>query len=377
MATPTEKKQQPTKSFFFLKFTLIGLLIAAISWLSGIIIFGSFVDLNPKLYARTFMAWRTKGGDAALLDGRYKGYKKNDYPSNDEFVKFLDLAQNKEALLITGNYPLHAPRGPEKLFTLIDEKKRVEDLWRIEFNVKCRLEGKKTETDVEKFREKAKETMNVTKIYDQEFKSKYFVNMPEITGKEIKGFFTVDNEPSVWMKASKPFLRILNKLVADKKDYKFVNGKVSESLYTDIKKFMDTLGYDADEYKNEINNFFLNMATVKATPFETFLYSRLFNLYTFLTINHKFDYKSKTEDSEKNKKNEIYSKERAGIFALIFSNVYEESYNYELKNPTIKERFSKWFGTSQDISKVLDQKDNIQSSLEKADENVKEMTSDQ
>lgn len=374
MTTETEKKQQPAKSFFFLKFTLIGSLVAAIAWLSGIIIFGSFVDLNPKLYSRTFMAWRTKGGDAALFEGRYKGYKKNDYPSNDKFVEFLDLAQNEEGLIITGNYPLHAPRGPEKLFTLIDEKKRVEDLWRIEFNVKCRLEGKKTKDEVEAFRNKAMEAMNKTKIYDQEFKSKYFVTNPEITDKEIKGFFTVDGKPSVWMKASKPFLQILNKLVANKEDYKFVNGKVSDSLFSDIKKFMEPLGYDADKYKTEINNFFLNMATVKATPFETFAYSRLFNLFTFLTINHKFDYKSKIDESEKNKTHEIHSNERAGIFALIFSNVYEEGYKYELTDPTLKERFSKWFGTSQDISKVVDQKDNIKSSLEKAGKNVKIMT---
>lgn len=374
MTTDDKQKTQSGKSFSLLKFTLFGLLFAAIGWLASIITFGSFVDLNQNLYAKTFLAWRLNGGDAALFEGRYKGYKVNDYPTNEDFKNFLDLAEKKEGLLITGNYPLHAPRGPEKLYTLIDKKERVIDLWRVEFNIKCRLENKITESDKEAFKKLAIKKMVDDKVYDQEFKSKYFVENTGIKESEFKNLFTVDGKPSVWMKTSVPFMKILNNLANKKSGYKFKDGKVSESLFSDIKELLQTLGYDADDYKTEINNFFINMGTVKATPYETYFYSRLFNLYTFLTINHKFKYVTEISDADKNKTNEIHSNEKAAIFAMIFANVYEKNYDFELEDPSFEERCSKWFGTSQNITKVVNQDDNIKSSLEKADKNVNAMT---
>ncbi|WUR02479.1 spore wall protein 9 (SWP9) [Vairimorpha necatrix] len=365
-----EIKQQPAKSSVLFKLAFYGALVSCASWLSLMIYYGNFVNINPELYARTFMVWRNKGGDASMFEGRYKGYKINDYEENPKFTNFIKFAQTEDGYLIAGNYPLHAPREPEYLHTLIDPKEIVKELWKIQFNIKALLNNKKTQEEKDTWRKEAMKSMK-DKKYELEFKPKWFKENKNITSQQIKEAFIIDNKPSIWWKAAPCFLDILTKLSQNEKDYKFKNGKVSESLYKDIEILMNHLGYKASDYKEEINNFFLNMATVKASPYETFIYSRLFNLYTYLTINHEFKYQKKIQKEDEKRTDEIHSKEKAEIFSHIFANVYEKPFDHNLKNENWTEYLTRIFGASQKIEGInKNQSENIEESLKKARSNL-------
>lgn len=365
MATETREPNKSSQKFKLVKFTSYSLLLGGLAWLVAMITFSNFVEINSALYAKTFIAWRNKGGDAAMFAERYKGYKLKDFPTNKEFEKFLDMAQGPtQGYIITGNYPLHAPRGPENLYTLSDDN--AVELWKVEAALKAKLNNK----DFNTWREQAISAFNATK-YDKEFSPKWFLKDKdvEITSKDISLIF---DQSKIIKKAAKSFFNIVEKL-SDKntKDYKFINGDVSDDLYKDINKFLTDLNYKTIDRKT-INKFFINMASVKATPQETFFYSRLFNLWTFLTINHDFEYKVKIEKDDEKKKNEIMSKEKASIFAQLFAKIYENDYAYELKDLTIKDRLTKIFGTSQNVSGVINQSDNIEKTTATIEENIKE-----
>lgn len=366
-----DPKIQNGKSYIMWKLIIFGAMGVCISWLAMLIVFGNFVDINPDLYARTFLVWRNKGGDAAMFEGRYKGYKSHDYKADKKFDEFLDFAQEKDGYIIAGNYPLHAPRGPEKLYTLMDDKGLVKELWIIEFNIKFLLNKDKF-ANKDAYRDSAIDAMK-KKTYDQKFKSQWFINDKNIDEKDIVEAFSDGVNLKLWAKIVSSFYEILNNLVEGKKsDYKFKNGKVEDNLFADIRKLFTPLKYDDKKLREKASNFFTNMGTVKASPYETFTYSRLFNLFTFLTINHNFDYNTKIDKDNKPKEKELYSKEKAEIFAHIFAKVYEKPFTYSLPNPTFKDRLSQWFGTSQNISKIKDvkQESNIKKSLATMKQNV-------
>ncbi|EQB59678.1 hypothetical protein NAPIS_ORF02752 [Vairimorpha apis BRL 01] len=363
MATEIRESNKSSQKFRIMKYTSYSLLIGGLAWLVAMITFSNFIEVSPALYAKTFIAWRNKGGDAAMFSERYKGYKKTDYPTSEEFEKFLDMAQGKDqAYLLTGNYPLHAPRGPENLYTLSDDV--AIELWKVEAELKAKLNNK----NFVEWREKAIKALK-DKKYDKEFSSKWFLKDADviIDSEDLLKIFEVSE---IIKEAAKSFFTIVKKLSDNKmSDYKYIKGNVSDSLYKDIENFLNDLGYK-NISKDIVNKFFYNMASVKASPKETFFYSRLFNLWTFLTINHDFDYKMKIEKDDEKKKNEIRSKEKAAIFAQLFARIYENDYKYELKNLTIKDRLLKIFGTSQDVSSVVDQSDNIAKTTTTIEENI-------
>lgn len=349
----TKPNKTSSFKFTFFKWSAIILILGFILYPIIQVLTVFFGKINPKLRARIFMSYRYNYADPMMLNGRYKSIKENAYPTDEKRKAFNKIAQDKNTGVLTKYpFPEHFAREPEWNFTLVDDVYYL--LWNIRVKVCNFLEGnKQDDSGLVKPKEGAKV-------------DKYFRQVPSMSKEDYKELFTdVDKNGKGWANAAVTFIDLLVNIIENPADYAVKEDGVSDKLKKEIHSFTEKLGYSGDKLKEideKMADFFIKYGEAYPTVFHSTIYSRCFYFFVFLTINGDFDYSEvkKTEGMKIEEYNKKTSKVLANIFAQIFAKVYQDPWNYELKELTFNEKMTKWFGPKQNVDKIPSQDKNIE-----------------
>ncbi|KAH9411926.1 hypothetical protein HK407_02g03710 [Ordospora pajunii] len=330
-----EGARKPATMYGMLRMAFIGIAVGVGIYYVLLFLFG-VVFLDPEYYGSYMYAWRVNYADKPMTHGRYKLINELDYPSTEERQKFYELAQGRvekadgvskevgEAYLIRFNRPEHYPRGFDHHSSL--NFSEYESFLKLREKFICESENLKVDESLThaQLRDMMKTKKTVGgEMFFSDYKGKsidYMMNtLPESK-----------NDP--WYEVGCALINAVSGILsldADRRvKYMFDGTKVGEGLRADIKAGMSALNEPASKESGEqldkvIDEFFVHNGRVCASPYETYAYSRMYYMFSFLTAGLEFSVPNfKESDKESNEFREARMEYVANIFARIVSSVY-------------------------------------------------------
>jgi len=303
----------PSTKFSWGRVILLTLLGLCVSFIFGGIMkyYYSFHKLNEDTYGRFFYTWKSKHAKNSLLK-TWDVLKKNSWDTqNTELNDFVEKAQGKEPKTVERQdtwlhdyFPEHFPRYPQLMYytynfdwnknTFLPLRKHM---------IKVSLENdKKNKEKLEEF--DRKEMSPPSLFWDlQNFK--------------LKDDATIDADLKTRVnKTTKKLHALLSHIIKSGENDKILDDtKTSNRIIELTFELFQSMDYDHMELekgktkvstltKDNVLDFWKNLGRVSSTPYESFVYTRIFFLFYFHTTSME-----RNDTIEKQGKKEIKRKE--------------------------------------------------------------------
>lgn len=342
----TEANNNSKLTFRILKTGLLLALVSTVVYFGLLYVFG-VKYLKEDYYGSYFYAWRLRYADKIMTHGRYKYIKKNEHPEEDDRKDFYKIAQDEDgkAYLTRFDRPEHYPREFDYQFTLLKLIPTYKDFLEIRQNYIVETEGlqDKLKLSGEDLKKEVKDR--------KENEHRFFTDAPEKSVDDmVKILFPSDNvDKNPWSGVCPILMSTISSILGNDKDYFFDGKEASPKLVDAINKGLKAL--DVKELSSDkIHKFFINNGRVSASPVETFIYSRLYYVFYFLTSGMEFEAdflsdlkKSASDEKGKQKFYEGRMMYVANMFARIFSSLYPNKNNKDVSNIKYGEKFRNYY----------------------------------
>lgn len=316
----------------------------------------SFKIVKPWHYKANFYSWRILYADKHMYSDMWKYIKDNKYPEKGEMADAVKKYQT--SFLLFDLHPEHLPRGAKYYHTHHSDHKFNKlflDL-RHEFSKK-RDEPMK---DEEKSGKKEISAKNMKYWIGNDYEVDKIFEMEEF--KDMNNYMF-------------DFYNILDN-IKNKKYGDGVGDDVNEKLLVDIEKFCQNIGVTAD--KDTIKKELIGLGRIDSDILIRFIYSRLFYLFYFYTIEAPIKIcEIKSDDSEDDKKLKEKEKknpnariiEVSRCFTSLLANMFQYDYDVaETKDSGFYKFMIKIFKIQR--AKVVDFDENIKTLMDEMKKKV-------